>query len=570
MNELIYGIRNTDRKTISIDEVPVDTPVLSCDCVCAFCGGDLQACSLNGKVRRYFRHHTDSRDGSGNGGTGTCNAETANETALHQMAKEIIAEEKKVFVPVRNISLQEAGIFDLPLEIARQIPCYELQKAVLIEGQSVELEKHLDGFTPDAVVRTSRGELLIEVFVRHRVDAEKEEKVKKYGAAMLEIDLSDYAEAILRRDELRKIIVAGDQSKKWVYYPLSEKALKKAHQYYEDHKAVKQYRTRIAAERERERKEEVARVRRNNKIKHLFEPAHYAMELDRLRDDDVFQKTYEKWHRFYWYHFGQHFQKYRTVPFFVDIPITGEMVFQCDRRIWQSLLFNRFIYGRKENEAKFSTESLFDCLVKDYAVGVDYDLTYKLANPLHEEDVLRLRRDVGERYIHYLEIIGFIITENPTWRNRQACWKTVQANKTIVPPNKEAANYLQTALKSVDLRSPDIDRLIAEKMDVFYEEKRQKDLATREAAEREAEEKAHLERIKQEAEEELRLYNSGLEYVQKFNFDENKIIFDQYNRRWVKCVCCNKIKRLYEMATSKYGKGECHDCRKNKSENSEV
>ena len=55
-----------------------------------------------------------------------------------------------------------------------------------------------------------------------------------------------------------------------------------------------------------------------------------------------------------------------------------------------------------------------------------------------------------------------------------------------------------------------------------------------------------------------------------WDFDENKIIFDQYNRRWVKCVCCNKIKRLYEMATFKYGKGECHDCRKNKSENSEV
>ncbi|MBE6653134.1 MAG: hypothetical protein E7610_06965 [Ruminococcaceae bacterium] len=570
MNELIYGIRNADGKTVSIDEIPVDTPGLSCDCVCAFCGGDLQACSLNGKVRRYFRHHVDSRDDSGSGGNGTCNAETANETALHQMAKEIIAEEKKVFVPSKNISLQEAGISDLPSEIARQIPCYERQKAVLIEGQSVELEKHLDGFTPDAVVRTSRGELLIEVFVRHRVDAEKEEKVKKYGAAMLEIDLSDYAETPIHRDKLREIIESGDQQKKWIFYPLSEKALQNAYQYYENNGVVKKYRAELEEKKKKEQREREERVRRNNKIQHLFDPTNYTMELNRFRDDDVFAETYGKWHRGHWYHFGKYFQKHRSVPFFVDIPIAGEMVFQCDRRIWQSLLFNRFIYGRKEIEAKFSTESLFDCLVNDYAVGVDYDLTYKLDNPLHEEDVLRLRRDVVERYIHYLEIIGFIITENPTWRNKQACWKTVQANKTIVPPNKEAANYLQTVLKSVDLRSPDIDRLIAEKLDVFYEEKIQKDLATREAAEREAEEKAHLERIKQEAEEELRLYNSGLEYVQKFNFDENKIIFDQYNRRWVQCVFCNKIKRLCEMDSYEYGKGECHDCRKNKIENSEV
>ena len=107
MNEIIYGVRKIDGEIISIDELPSYMVGLTCECVCASCGKDLQACSLSGKVRRYFRHHNDVRDGSGSGGNGNCNPVTANETALHQMAKQIIAEEKKVLVPPKLITLSK-------------------------------------------------------------------------------------------------------------------------------------------------------------------------------------------------------------------------------------------------------------------------------------------------------------------------------------------------------------------------------------------------------------------------------------------------------------------------------
>lgn len=64
MSEIIYGVRGIDGKTICIDEVPYDKSGLLCDCTCAYCGRNLQACSLNGKVSPYFRHHTEKRDGS--------------------------------------------------------------------------------------------------------------------------------------------------------------------------------------------------------------------------------------------------------------------------------------------------------------------------------------------------------------------------------------------------------------------------------------------------------------------------------------------------------------------------
>ena len=38
------------------------------------------------------------------------------------------------------------------------------------------------------------------------------------------------------------------------------------------------------------------------------------------------------------------------IPFYCDIPIYGEIVFNCDRRIWQTTLFNKFIYNRKPSE----------------------------------------------------------------------------------------------------------------------------------------------------------------------------------------------------------------------------
>lgn len=90
MADLLYGIRLSDGKAVSINEIPDNMFGLACECVCVSCGKVLQACSLNGKVRRYFRHHKGIDDIN-------CDALTANETELHKMAKEIIEVEKKRF-----------------------------------------------------------------------------------------------------------------------------------------------------------------------------------------------------------------------------------------------------------------------------------------------------------------------------------------------------------------------------------------------------------------------------------------------------------------------------------------
>lgn len=43
------------------------------------------------------------------------------------------------------------------------------------------------------------------------------------------------------------------------------------------------------------------------------------------------------------------FSRVKDIPFYLNIPVFGEIAFNCDRRIWQTILFENFIYRRKEN-----------------------------------------------------------------------------------------------------------------------------------------------------------------------------------------------------------------------------
>ena len=284
------------------------------------------------------------------------------------------------------------------------------------------------------------------------INEEKIEKVQKYNAAMLEIDLSSYFDDPVSRDELRDIIINKENDKHWIHYPLSDNAIKKAQHHYKNLNIVKTYLQNIAKKEARE-----------EKIKLLFEPSNYANTLKKFRNDDEFLKKCAKIHKPYYFDFCKYFKIHRSVPFFIDIPITGEMIFQCDRRIWQSIIFNRFIYGRKQDGASLNITNLFDVLKDEYHIPVDYDLTYKLPHPLDNDEIIWLRREVIEQYTEYLEIIGFITTSY-NFHNKNA-WATVEVKKSIKPPDKSAADKLQKVLQSVNLLSPDINRLIATAFD---------------------------------------------------------------------------------------------------------
>lgn len=309
MADLLYGVRLSDGKTVSINDIPDNMFGLSCECVCVLCGKALQACSLNGKVRRYFRHHTGFNDIN-------CDASTANETALHKMAKEIIEIEKSVFVPARNISLEEAGIKGLPADVKKEIKTIEYQKPKVIQGFSAISEKSLNSFTPDLILNTQRGELLIEIFVSHRVDIVKKQKVCNYGSRMIEIDLSSFKNRVITRDEIRNIILSENNLTTWISYPLSKNVIDKAYNHYENLDVVRKHRKSQLQKAKREKEDfekqelyNLEREMRIQRIRRINMGTKKHMELlankEKERKEREEQELYRKNHDYFLKHFDE-------------------------------------------------------------------------------------------------------------------------------------------------------------------------------------------------------------------------------------------------------------------------
>jgi hypothetical protein len=453
-------------------------------------------------------------------------------------------------------------------------------------AESVELEKRLETFTPDILLKTKKGELFVEIFVSHQVDYDKEIKAKEYGSPMLEIDLSEFVQTPISSDNLRKILIDSAENRKWIFYPLTPNAISKAKRFYEENEIVKEYLQSIRDAINKSQRNEYNKKRCNAKIKNLFRAETYESKLRELRNDLVFLKFYETSSNSHWYKFDEYYKKNKCVPFFIDIPISGEMIFQCDRRIWQSVIFNRYIYCRKNVGNSFNIEKIYDNLIKDHGIAVDYDLSYKLINPLDEEKSIWLRREVIDKYMNYLETLGFISFEDDSY-HEDGRWASTNIIKTIDPPRKQASVYLQYAIKNSNPYSPDISRIIDEKMDEYKEilvqeliEERNQRIAEQERKIKEANERYEAqmrERAKQEEEERQRelllqkqreeerikvQYTNGLHDVESLDFSLPKARYDRYGYRWAKCIVCNCIKRDDELVSYQFGTGECHKCRK--------
>lgn len=546
MAEYVYGISKIDGRIVSIYDIPNEQVGLKCACKCPTCQRDFEACSLNGSVSRYFRHSSDKKLGVG--GVGVCDAYSTNESALHLMAKEIIKEEQTLLVPPKYISVLSAGINYLPRFILENISQeYEYQGAENLKCSSVELEKQLTGFRPDVWLDTSCGEVLIEIVVTNKIKNIKSEKIEKYNAPVLKIDLSSFVESPVSRNRLREIIVEKVDFKSWIYYPVSGEALKTARKYYENLSVVQEY----LEDKEKKRKEQLVeaerRARGEKKLPQLLEPQNYNAELLRLRNDEAFLKYANQELVF--------FKKYKKKPFFIDIPITGEMVFQCDRRIWQGQIFDRFIYKRNKKDAKFSVSNIFDKLKYDHKIPIDDDLVCVLGIKDSFKDVFCLSKDVVKTYIKYLEMLGFIASERSKFGYNQSDWKIVKASQTIIPPENDASTYFLNALKKVNRRSPNIDVLLAREMSEFYREKALKKEISQKIASIVNQETKKRKEEQQQA-------------IQNFDYDQSKCyIRDENGYRLAKCTICGKIlhARQVDIVPPNMNKGVCLHCARKKT-----
>jgi len=193
MNELIFAIK--DEKLVSIDDVEKG---VQCGCICPCCGENLVAKKGNIKCH-HFAHISGS------------NCDYGYETSLHRLAKEMMEELDYIVLPSVEIGKGKHNG-----EII-----YKPFKAKI---QKIELEKKFNNIRPDILITVNNKILAIEIYVNHKVDFDKIQKVKADNLAMIEINLRE-----LNKDKeknnpskikeiLKEIFLSeNDDRKYWVF-----------------------------------------------------------------------------------------------------------------------------------------------------------------------------------------------------------------------------------------------------------------------------------------------------------------------------------------------------------------
>ena len=552
--QLEYGVK--DGKIVCITEVSLEHSGLKCECVCPGCGGRLQARIKGKRNVRHFAHNNEP-----------CNLAVAQQTALHMLAKEIIEQEKVFMFPGYTVSPNEVNWKPDRQTYINYYPSkLQYREPYSARCEYVSLENRIDDFVPDIIVMVKGRECLVEIAVTHFVDEDKRRKIEKAGKPLVEVDLSSLHGQPISRDVIRDVLVNQTDCKTWIYNPLREEALVWAKANWqtefedkvkEEEERQKEYRRQEEIrQREAKRKEERRKRKRENatvKIEALIQPDNYKKALQRLRSDESFYTVLKD--------LSLRKNMSGQVPFFVDIPITGEMVFDCDRRIWQAAIFDTFIYNRVKGEdgkTKYSNDKIHSC-VKNHMpfIRINWNLTYKVNIDLGKGmRGLTLLNDVVEKYLKYLCYIGFL--KETGYREG-----VVVETHSLTPPNDKEAKLLEDAIKRCDKYNPLID---AEIEDILFPSKIQ---SGSNIYSWDGKHDTQYSAIGGLSQEEIRAkqdreYEIGYGNAQKHDFENGEQFFAQFGKCWCGCKYCGQIKRGDEMP-SHGGRGSenigvCHEC----------
>jgi hypothetical protein len=181
-----------DGKLVSVDEV---RDGLACGCTCPACHQALIARQGTRKV-----HHFAHANGT------TCLH--AAQTAAHILAKSILAQELHMVIPAAY-----------PMMRTERFIAFQEQNVTFI---SVALEQRLSSIVPDVVATREDGtQLIVEIKVKHAVDDDKLDKIRKLGIDAIEvaIDAADFYDS----ERLRGHILGSPSGKHWLYSSAAER-----------------------------------------------------------------------------------------------------------------------------------------------------------------------------------------------------------------------------------------------------------------------------------------------------------------------------------------------------------
>ena len=192
--KLPFGLK--EGRLVQISEVEQG---LKCGCYCPACNHPLVA-RKGSKTVHHFAHYQNA------------NCEHALETSLHLAAKKVI---------------EETGYFVLP-EVINDI-FYSRQDVFAptsnLYFDKIYLEKKYDDFVPDIILEINNKQLCIEIYVTHKIDESKKDKIIRSNISTIEVDLSKFERGLDFKD-LREKVVDTIENKIWIYNAKKEKVRK--------------------------------------------------------------------------------------------------------------------------------------------------------------------------------------------------------------------------------------------------------------------------------------------------------------------------------------------------------
>lgn len=323
----------------------------ACNCMCPGCRAPLVAKKGEQNVW-HFAH-----DGPG--------CSTGAETALHLMAKQILADERRIQLPAVEVSISAVDVFG------------ELQTvSVVLVGpqdvryETVQLEVAKDNRRPDALAFGGNvsEEHRIEVFVRHPVDSVKASELEALNCACYEICLNDIPVQITIA-ELRQAVISSVGRVRWISYPgmaearrqlvpklreiLDAAAQRKKEQ---DAHSAQVY----ASLAEEDRKEKATWARQARERKQREQKA--ALANAAFRSASVGTKRA-------FLHAKLRIPE-GPVPAILNMRVSGEKSFGLDRDVWQADILRKCIFGGGRRE--IALESVLSWMRLRYAITQDF------------------------------------------------------------------------------------------------------------------------------------------------------------------------------------------------------
>lgn len=329
----------------------------ACDCVCPGCGSPLQARKGEQNVW-HFAH-----DGSA--------CATGAETAIHLMAKQILAAERNVRLPAVQVSLSATDAFGRERSVTAV-----LAKAQHVHYISVDLEAAHENRRADAVGTSESGtKHWVEVFVRHAVDTLKIQDLEAQSWIAYEICLDD-VHTLKSLEQLRTAVTASPDRVRWLSYPGMEKLRQNL--------AAKLQRILDATERQKAaddaqvarayaaqvRAAPTERLGRNRLQRERTRTEERLQQANRtFRDaDEQVKRAYLK-------------AKLRLPaslsPALIDVDVRGHASFGVPRDVWQADVYRKWVFadGRRD----VSLESILSWMALRYDITPVFEASPKVA-----------------------------------------------------------------------------------------------------------------------------------------------------------------------------------------------